>query len=330
MQQKQGAGRPSGAPITTPSGKKRPDTKIVKAYCAKSKKYFALVCEKHGSVYEVADFTPMSEEEARLVTSEISQDTYNTAKNLIACPKCGTRKAFSCKCAQGAECKPDRKYNFGCLYCKDLKPDYEEAEGVSGRVGEVITLSQGQEVVIRQADNKPLKKIYVGTGWEASRTGNAIDVDSSVLVYNKNGSKSELVYFGRKEYGSCILHHGDNLTGSHGKSPEEDDENIDVDLSAIPAEMEYIVFFINIYQCVSRKQSFRTVDDLYIRLRDPVTKKTLIRYDMTENYGNNTGLVAGIARRSGAGWKFKAIGEAVTLTSVHEFIDYCKKYLKEQ
>ena len=305
------------------------ESKFVKARCQKTGKYYGLECRKIGSEWKVVNFIDLSNEEAAVVTSEIEQSSFKTNSNLLPCEKCGSTTVGGCDCyTKSHSCSSSMPYEFQCIYCKDLTLDYSELEVSRDMIGKKITLSQGQEVIIRGSDNKPLKNIYVGVGWEASRSGPNIDVDSSVLVYSNTGSLLKLVYFGDKVYlDDCIFHHGDNLYGSTGKTPDQDDENISVNLGKVPYDGQTLVFVINIYSCDSRHQDFSTIRDLYIRLMDPDSKKTLIEYRMDQNFGRNTGLVVGTATRKGDGWAFKAIGEGVRVSDVDQFEDICTRYL---
>ena len=60
--------------------------------------------------------------------------------------------------------------------------------------------------------------IRVGLGWDASQGGRKVDVDASVIIFNeieetKTFTKTDIVYFGMKDYKGAVLHGGDNLTG---------------------------------------------------------------------------------------------------------------------
>ena len=303
-------------------------SKFVKAYCNKTHKYFGLECQKIGREYKVVNFIDIKKEEAELLTSEISQSSFETNSNLLPCESCNKRKVGGCGCRSTSRCSASMPYDFQCIYCNNLSIDYSDAVVSSDRVGEKIVLSQGQEVVIRAANNKPMTKISVGCGWKASSGETNIDVDSSILIYTKDKSYSDMVYFGSLTYlDNCIVHHGDNLVGHTGTSVQSDDENIDVDLSRIPQNISHLAFVINIYNCIDRGQDFSTVRGLYIRLMDPTSRKSLIEYRMDQNFGNATGLVVGIASRKDGAWTFKAIGEGVKIGSLSDFSTICQRYL---
>ena len=311
------------------------ESKFVKAYCEVTGNYFGLEVKNFGGVWKVVNFTQLSKEEAKLASTEVSQPSFETNANLLPCLKCGSRKVGGCACAKAAGgCSTSMKYRFGCVYCNKLKIDYSMPDiSAAGnvRAGEKIVLSQGQEVVIRFADNKPLTDIIVGVGWDPSEGGQNIDVDTSVVLLSSNNRESDLVYFGAKEHQSgCARLLEDNLTGEHtGNVDSNDDENIIVDLKKVPSDRNKMVFVVNIYECDSRNQTLSKIKNFYIRLYDSKSKKTLIEYNVNnEQIGSrDTAIVIGVATKKAGGWTFKAIGRSLKVSDVRELRDVCVDYL---
>lgn len=97
---------------------------------------------------------------------------------------------------------------------------------------------------------------------------------------------------------------GDNLTGAG----EGDDEQIEVDLSKIPANVSKIAFTVTIYDAEVRRQNFGQVSNAFIRIVDEVTGQELIRYDLGEDFSIETALVVGELYKNNNEWKFNAIG----------------------
>ena len=97
---------------------------------------------------------------------------------------------------------------------------------------------------------------------------------------------------------------GDNLTGEG----EGDDEQIRVNLAAVPAEIEKIAFTVTIYEPEARKQNFGQVSNAFIRIVDEGSGKELVRYDLGEDYSIETALIVGELYRYNGEWKFNAIG----------------------
>ena len=296
-------------------------TKFLKAYCNKNKQYFGIEIKKIGSEWKAVDFTFLPDDKARLLTSEVKQAKFYTNSNLLPCKKCGGRVIGGCSCnSKTHDCARKGKYDFQCIYCNNLVIDYEEVSEVSGyKAGDVITLSQGQTVTIRFSDGKPLSQIEVGIGWDPARQGDNIDVDSSVFVSGQD--EVELVYYGDREHPSgCVIHHGDNLTGEDDGS-QRDDENISVYLKKVPSNRNELTFVLNVYKCQERHQKLGSIKNLYLRLFDPVSKKTLIQYKVEQNFEKFTSIIIGKAFRSGSEWKFKAIGKGSNAIDLNELFD---------
>ena len=97
---------------------------------------------------------------------------------------------------------------------------------------------------------------------------------------------------------------GDNLTGEG----EGDDEQIFVDLTKIPSNVEKVAFTVTIYDSDARRQNFGQVSNAFIRIVDETTNTELIRYDLGEDFSIETAVVVGELYRHNGEWKFNAIG----------------------
>ena len=101
---------------------------------------------------------------------------------------------------------------------------------------------------------------------------------------------------------------GDNLVG--GKMGGMDDsEQIQVDLTKVPQGIERIVFVVNIYDCVKRKQHFGMVENAYIRIVDQGSQETIASYNLTEDYSGKTSMIVGEIYHKDGAWKFNAVGQ---------------------
>ena len=177
-----------------------------------------------------------------------------------------------------------------------------------------VSLQKGQKVSLSK-DNQGLAQVIVGLGWDEvkrkgglfSRKPQAIDCDASAILL-KNGKlcgKEDLVYFGNLRHKSnAVMHQGDNLTGAG----DGDDEQIFVDLKAIPESVDKIAFTVTIYEAQERRQNFGQVSNAYIRIVDEDTNQELIRYDLGEDFSIETAIVVGELYRHNGEWKFNAIG----------------------
>ncbi len=195
-----------------------------------------------------------------------------------------------------------------------------------------INLQKGQRVDLTKS-NPGLSKILVGLGWDPVQGGGGgflgslfgggspnIDCDASVIMLGENEklrSNQDVVYFGnlRSSCGS-VQHSGDNLTGAG----DGDDEQIIVDLNKIPAHIHKLVFVVNIYDAVKRKQHFGMIKNAFIRVENPSSRQELLHYNLTDNYSGKTCLVAGEIYRNANEWKFAAVGTGTNAGSLGEVV----------
>lgn len=172
-----------------------------------------------------------------------------------------------------------------------------------------VCLKKGQKVDLTKS-NPGLTKLLVGLGWDVNRYdgGSEFDLDASAFMLGANGhvtNDGDFVFYGNASHASgSVVYGGDNRTGAG----EGDDEQILVDLSLVPANIDKIDFTVTIYEADERRQNFGQVSNAYVRIVDEATGNELIRYDLEEDYSIETALVVGEIYRHGAEWKFNAIG----------------------
>lgn len=172
-----------------------------------------------------------------------------------------------------------------------------------------INLSKGQKVDLTKG-NPGLKKIMVGLGWDVNAfdSGADFDLDAAAFLLGQNGkcpTENEFIFYKNLEHSSgAVKHMGDNLTGEG----EGDDEQILIDLTLIPANVDKVAFTVTIYDSDVRRQNFGQVSNSFIRIVDETTGQELIRYDLGEDFSIETAVVVGELYRHGGEWKFNAIG----------------------
>ncbi len=171
-----------------------------------------------------------------------------------------------------------------------------------------INLSKGQKVDLTKG-NPSLKKVMVGLGWDVNDyDGPDFDLDAAAFMLGRNGkcpTEKEFIFYSNLEHGSgSVKHMGDNLTGSG----EGDDEQILVDLTSVPSNIEKIVFTVTIHNADALGQNFGQVNNAFIRLVDETTGSELLRYDLTEEFSIETAIVVGELYRHNGEWKFNANG----------------------
>lgn len=172
-----------------------------------------------------------------------------------------------------------------------------------------INLTKGQKVDLTKG-NPSLKNLMVGLGWDVNTfdSGYDFDLDAAAFALGANAkcpTDKDFIFYGNLKHPSgAIEHMGDNLTGSG----DGDDEQIIVDLSLVPANIERIAFTVTIYDADQRRQNFGQVSNAFIRIVDQVTGQEIVRYDLGEDFSIETAIVVGEIYKHNGQWKFNAIG----------------------
>jgi tellurium resistance protein TerD len=173
----------------------------------------------------------------------------------------------------------------------------------------IVSLTKGDNVSLtRQAPG--LTAVVVGLGWDArTTTGVDFDLDASAIMVDMNGrvlSDSYFVFFNNlKSPDGSVEHMGDNMTGGG----EGDEEQIKVNLTAVPAEVGKIVFPVTIYEADQRQQNFGQVRNAFIRIVNQADDSEIARYDLTEDAATETAMIFGEIYRNFGEWKFRAVGQ---------------------
>ena len=172
-----------------------------------------------------------------------------------------------------------------------------------------VSLSKGGNVSLTK-EAPGLTAVTVGLGWDVrTTTGTDFDLDASAIVLGADGrvlSDKHFVFFNNLTTpDGTIEHTGDNLTGEG----EGDDEQINVNLQALPPEIDKIVFPVSIYDAENRSQNFGQVRNAYIRIVNQAGGAEIARYDLSEDAATETAMVFGELYRNGAEWKFRAVGQ---------------------
>ena len=172
----------------------------------------------------------------------------------------------------------------------------------------MVSLSKNQTVSLSK-ESSSLSQLKFGLGWDPIKKkgffggllggSGDIDLDASCILLDASGNKIDTIWF-RQLSSRCgsVVHSGDNLTG------EGDDEVINVNLTKLPSQVEYLAFTVNSF----RGQTFNEVQNAFCRVVDQANKE-LARYALSEQ-GSHTGIVIASLRRSGGSWDFTALGNA--------------------
>jgi tellurium resistance protein TerD len=172
-----------------------------------------------------------------------------------------------------------------------------------------VSLSKGSNVSLEKVA-PGLKKVLIGLGWNVRSTdGAAFDLDASLFMLkadDKVRSDSDFIFYNNpKSAEGAVQYMGDNLTGAG----EGDDEQIKVDLSAVPADVNKLVVGVTIHEAESRRQNFGMVSGAFMRIVNDDNQQEVARYDLTEDASTETAMIFGEVYRHNNEWKFRAVGQ---------------------
>jgi len=172
-----------------------------------------------------------------------------------------------------------------------------------------VSLTKGQRISLDKEAGGALTKAVMGLGWDTGPSD--IDLDASCLLFDGSKNLVDAVWFRqlRSKDGS-IQHTGDNRTGAG----DGDDEQIRVDLAAVPATVTNLVFVVNSFT----GQDFSQVRNAFCRIVDG-NGRELARYDLSSG-GAYTGQIMARLYRHGTEWKMHALGEPSAGRTLHDML----------
>lgn len=165
-------------------------------------------------------------------------------------------------------------------------------------------MTKGQTLDLHKEAGKTLTKIRLGAGWDTTE-GKTMDLD--LWLIPKGGAP---VYFNHKSIPGATLDH-DDTTGA--SSADGADENIAIDVAALEHE-EYTVM-VNIYDAVNKGQFFKDVQRAFVEVEDTETKQIIFNYNISENGGDSSCLVAGKLVKKDGGLTFTSSADFSTKTA---------------
>lgn len=225
-----------------------------------------------------------------------------------------------------------------------------------------VNLSKNQVVSLTKDGSKnssKLRKVFVGANWSAiggipivshiesteggffsklfgtakkvvkevvSSTSEIIDVDldSSLIMYDKNYQILDTVYFGKLlSSDGSVKHSGDDLTGDKNGGDDLDNEVISIDLDKVSPKCKYIVSILNSYQC---RQKFDEIPFISLRIYSNNSDKpsdvdeVLASYKLDNNpeFKGKYAIVLGVFYKNGDTWEFKADGTSTNERNISD------------
>ena len=164
-----------------------------------------------------------------------------------------------------------------------------------------VSLQKGQKISLNKEAGGTLTKVKLGLGWDVAGASNnkqgggflgklfggggekSIDLDASCIMFDNNKQVVDTVWFRQLQSNDgSVLHTGDNRTGDG----DGDDEVINVDLSAVPAQVTSLVFTVNSFT----GQTFDSVANAFCRIVNANNNQEVARYNLSAQ-GGHTAMV---------------------------------------
>lgn len=210
-----------------------------------------------------------------------------------------------------------------------------------------VSLRKGEGVSLRKEEND-LATLTIGLGWDVAKPkgflGNLFkkeeeyDLDAVAFLLDGNGkianlgkavigghtlAEGDVVFFNSMKHRSGkIWLTGDNRTGAG----DGDDEQIVVKLNEMPDQYQSIVFIVQIYDGIKKKQHFGNIENAFIRAVDGKGKE-ICRYNISgdQTFSRFHSIIFAEVKREGSAWKFSAIGAPYETDS---FVSLLEQYVK--
>jgi len=175
-----------------------------------------------------------------------------------------------------------------------------------------VSLRKGQRVGLGDS----IQYALVGLGWDSNKYdgGYDFDLDASAFLLGANGRvlrDEDFVFYNNLETrNGAVKSMGDDLTG--GNSDGGDDEQIYIDFTRLPPEIEKIAITVTIHEAEERHQNFGQVSNAYVRVAkleypDAPDGETVLQFDLEEEFSIETALVVCEIYKKNGEWKFNAV-----------------------
>jgi len=198
----------------------------------------------------------------------------------------------------------------------------------------MINLSKNSRISLEK-NGIDLKEITVGLDWGSikrktffglSSIDEAVDLDGSVTLFDKNKNEIETIYYNNlKSKNGAIKHSGDDRVGDSG-ADNKDNEVISINLERIDASVDTIFFYLNSY----KQQDFASIPYSKIRIiegKHHNPKNVFANFNLSADTafsGHVSMLMAKLKRTQGSRWEFTALGQPIAAKDIAATIKLIK------
>ncbi|HEV7203296.1 MAG TPA: TerD family protein [Jatrophihabitans sp.] len=182
-----------------------------------------------------------------------------------------------------------------------------------------VSLVKGARVSLVKRGAPALRQVTMGLGWDPAPGRRSVDLDASAIAFDASGSRVGMVWFTKlNDLKGALRHGGDNLTGQG----EGDDEQIHVDLDALPPQVSALVFTITSF----RGQKFTEVVNAFCRLVEAGSGQELVRYNLSDSQPTSGVIITMLKRMPDGTWEMRAIGDFQNAKTVKGLVDPAARY----
>jgi tellurium resistance protein TerD len=155
-----------------------------------------------------------------------------------------------------------------------------------------------------------LAGIVLGTSWDAgSETALDEDLAAATLLCDSDGkvaSAEQFVFFNQ-------LSTPDLSTSRLDEALGEDQEQVEIDLTAVPGGTARIVLVLYVNEGPARRRTLGRLRHCRVRVLNLATNAELVRSeDLAGSLEAETALTLGEIYRRGSDWKFRVVGQGYT------------------
>jgi tellurium resistance protein TerD len=151
-----------------------------------------------------------------------------------------------------------------------------------------------------------LSTVIVGTAWDAGAESVLADnlVFAAILgdAQCRALSEAHFVFFNQLSAPGESVAERDRRLGS-------DREQIEIELAAVPAEVQRIVFVLYVNDGPGPRRTLGQLHSCVVRVLDGTGQELVRSEDLAAGLGTETGLTLGEVYRHDRDWKFKVLGE---------------------
>jgi len=182
-----------------------------------------------------------------------------------------------------------------------------------------VIVEKGKKIDLVEQDSLG-KEITICLGWDMPNEKD-YSIDSAAFLLQVNGKvldDNDFIFYNNSKSSNGAVKH--NINREKIKSMGK--EQINIEVSRIPKDIDKIAFTITIHEADIKKQNFSKFTNVFVKVIDADSKEEYLTYNIADDLRLETAIVACEIYRKGSNWKFAAIGAGFT----GGLNDLCVKY----